>query len=231
VEGHDLLVGSGALLADQGVDAAALQQPASAGATTIFLAVDGRLAARFLLADEPRPEAREAITRLTGAGHRVVMLSGDAPATARQVAESVGIATAHGGMTPAEKARFVADLRRSGAVVAFIGDGINDAPALAAADVGIAMGSGADVALETADITLLSGGLGAVTEAVALARATMRTVRQNLVLAFVYNVLAIPVAAGGFFPLIGHVTSPMLAAAAMTGSSLSVIVNSLRLRH
>jgi Cu+-exporting ATPase len=162
------------------------------------------------------------------------MLSGDATATARHVAAAVGIERAEGGLGPEAKARRIAALReaaRHGAAVVFVGDGINDAPALAAADVGVAMGSGADVALETADVTLLSGGLAAVPEAVALARRTMRVVRQNLVLAFLYNVLAIPVAAGCLYPLVGHVTSPMLAAAAMSLSSLSVIANSLRLRR
>jgi len=230
VEGHDVLVGSAAFLRESGIAATAVGAQAEAGATRILLAVDGRLAGWFTIADTPRPEADDVVATLRADGRRVVMLSGDADAAARRVAGLVGIAEAHGGMTPGDKARWVGGAREQGGAIAFVGDGINDAPALAAADVGIAMGTGADVALETADITLLSGGVAAVPRAIDLAAATMRTVRQNLFLAFLYNVLAIPVAAGALYPLIGHVTSPMLAAAAMTLSSLSVIANSLRLR-
>ncbi|MFM8433807.1 MAG: HAD-IC family P-type ATPase, partial [Planctomycetia bacterium] len=167
------------------------------------------------------------------------LLSGDASPAALALARAIGIDEVHGGLSPADKAAFIARRRADGPnagggtaargrSIVFVGDGINDAPALAAADVGIAMGSGADVALETADVTLLSGGLAAVPRALDLAAGTMRTVRQNLFLAFLYNALAIPVAAGALYPWLGHVTSPMLAAAAMSLSSLSVIANSLR---
>ncbi|MDA1040467.1 MAG: copper-translocating P-type ATPase [Planctomycetota bacterium] len=233
---HAVLVGSDAFLAAEGVDLAEYANTdhlATPEATSILVALDGRLSGSFAIADQPRPETADVITTLRREGLRLVMLSGDRDATAQAVAERVGITEAHGGLAPADKARWVETCRRgdmTGSTVAFVGDGINDAPALAAADVGIAMGSGADVALETADITLLSGGLAAVPRAIELAQATMSTVRQNLLLAFLYNVLAIPVAAGAFYPLLGHVTSPMLAAAAMTCSSLSVIANSLRLR-
>ena len=228
VAGRDVLIGNNALLIDLGIDThAATTVPV--GMTTVFVAIAGRLAGWFEVADPPRPETAGVVARLLAEGRRVVMLSGDSEAAARHVAGMVGIAEAHGGMTPEDKARWVADARRQpGGRIAFVGDGINDAPALAAADVGIAMGSGADVALETADITLLSGGIAAVPKAIALAAATMKTVRQNLFLAFLYNVLAIPIAAGALYPWLGHVTSPMLAAAAMTLSSLSVIANSLR---
>jgi Cu+-exporting ATPase len=158
------------------------------------------------------------------------MLSGDHEVVARAVSSALGVGDFRAPLLPEGKVKALRDLQREGPV-AMVGDGVNDAPALAAADVGVAMGSGADVALETADVTLLSGGLAAVPEAVALARRTMRVVRQNLALAFLYNVLAIPVAAGALYPLVGHVTSPMLAAAAMSLSSLSVIANSLRLRR
>ncbi|MFM7034434.1 MAG: copper-translocating P-type ATPase [Planctomycetia bacterium] len=234
--GHDLLVGSAAFLRDEGIDASSWDTGLPAAATTtIVVAIDRRLAGSFMIADMPRPEAADVVARLRSTGTRVVMLSGDADATARHVAGLVGIEEAHGGMTPEDKARWLAGQRHrdpAAGTIAFVGDGINDAPALAAADVGVAMGSGADAAVETAGITLLSGGLAAVPRAIALATATMRTVRQNLFLAFLYNVLAIPVAAGALYPLVGHVTSPMLAAAAMTFSSLSVIGNSLRpIRH
>ena len=175
-----------------------------------------------------------AIADLTRRGFALEVLSGDTPAAAEQAAAKVGIPRSAGGLAPHEKAERIAAIRAGqaeGASVVFVGDGINDAPALAAADVGVAMGSAADVALETADITLLSGGLAAVPRAVELSAATMRNVRQNLGLAFVYNLLALPVAAGLLYPWLGHVTSPMLAAAAMSISSLSVIANSLRLRR
>jgi Cu+-exporting ATPase len=239
VGGRAVVVGRAAFMRDQGIDVPDHTGAAAAatGATVVFVAVAGRAAGWFAIADPPRPEARSVIAALEADDQDVEMLSGDSPAAVRHVAAAVGIERAEGGLAPRDKADRVARLRaeagrdgRPGAVV-FVGDGVNDAPALAAADVGIAMGSGADAAIETADVTLLSGGLAAVPRAVRLARATMQTVRQNLMLAFFYNLAAIPVAAGILQPLFGHVTSPMLAAAAMTLSSLSVIANSLRLRH
>ena len=232
VQGRTVLVGNATLLRDRGIPHEAI--PASAAATTIHVAVDGRFAGSFGLADPPRPEAAAVIADLARRGFQLEMLSGDSPEAAAQAAAKVGLTLATGGLSPQQKAERIAAIKAGqadGRSVVFVGDGVNDAPALASADVGIAMGSGADVALETADITLLSGGLGAVPRAVELARATMHNVRQNLGLAFLYNVLALPVAAGALYPLLGHVTSPMLAAAAMSLSSLSVIINSLRLRR
>jgi Cu+-exporting ATPase len=237
VEGHRVVIGSPAFLIDEGVPAAAVAPPG--GGTVIAIAVDGRLAGMVTVADPPRPEAAAVIADLERRGLITGLLSGDAPSAALALAHAVGIDDAHGGLSPADKAAFIARQRAAvsdpatraptrDASIVFVGDGINDAPALAAADVGIAMGSGADVALETADVTLLSGGLAAVPRALDLAAATMHTVRQNLFLAFLYNALAIPVAAGALYPWLGHVTSPMLAAAAMSLSSLSVIANSLR---
>ena len=240
VQGRDVMVGSEAHLRDRGIEVRPLKGQLAAardgGGTLVAAAVDGQLAAWFAIADPPRPEAAGVIAGLAADGLGLEVLSGDAPAAVRHVADLVGILAATGDLTPQGKTARVAELRAEirdphpRATVAFVGDGINDAPALAAADVGIAMGSGADVALETADITLLSGGLTAVPRAITLARETMRTVRQNLFLAFIYNAIAIPIAAGVLYPLLGHVTSPMLAAAAMSLSSLSVIANSLRLR-
>ena len=241
VQGREVVVGSEVLLRERGVAVPPLAGPPAAardgGATLVAAAVDGQFVAWFAIADPPRPEAAGVIAGLAADGFGLEVLSGDASAAVQHAAALVGIPAAHGGLTPQGKTARVAELRahvraaHPQATVAFVGDGINDAPALAAADVGIAMGSGADVALETADITLLSGGLAAVPRAVRLARATMRTVRQNLFLAFIYNAIAIPIAAGALYPLLGHVTSPMLAAAAMSLSSLSVIANSLRLRR
>ncbi|MFM7245369.1 MAG: heavy metal translocating P-type ATPase, partial [Planctomycetaceae bacterium] len=236
VGGTHVVLGAPAFLIERGVAPTAGDAPSrtaaeAAGGTVVEMAIDGRVAGWFAIADAPRPEARDVVMALTRRGLHVEMLSGDAPAAVRHVAAQAGIAHAWGSLAPADKANLVVALRNAadGAAVAFVGDGINDAPALAAADVGIAMGSGADVALETADVTLLSGGLVAVPRALAIADRTMRIARQNLLLAFLYNLLAIPVAAGVLYPLVGHVTSPMLAAAAMSLSSLSVIANSLRL--
>jgi len=237
VEEAAVLLGSPTFLTARGV-AAAASSPCrtaaeAAGGTVVEMAIDGRPAGWFVIADPPRPEARGVVAELRRQGVDVAILSGDASAAVRHVAADVDIAAAEAGLSPVGKSERVAALRKAEGSrgVAFVGDGINDAPALAAADVGIAMGSGADVALETADVTLLSGGLAAVPAALAVARRTMRVARQNLVLAFLYNLLAIPFAAGLLYPLVGHVTSPMLAAAAMSFSSLSVIANSLRLRR
>ncbi len=237
VAGQTVLVGSGQFLKDAGIPIPAMP-PGIPGTTLVHVAVDQRGIGWLAIADEPRPEARAIIADLRHRGIALELLSGDTPATALAVAEAIGMSKARGGLSPADKEAIVRTLVTAAAAagqprksVVFVGDGINDAPALAAADVGIAMGSGADVALETADVTLLSGGLTALPRALDLAAATMRVVRQNLALAFFYNLLAIPVAAGLFYPLVGHVTSPMLAAAAMTVSSLSVIANSLRLRR
>ncbi len=230
-----ILVGSQQFLHERGVS---VRPAGTVGATIVHVADGGRAVGWFAIADEPRPEARDVMADLTRRGLALEMLSGDAPTVATRMAASLGIASAAGGLSPGQKAAriesLVAAAKENGSGsrgVVFVGDGINDAPALAAADVGIAMGSGADVALETADVTLLSGGLTPLPRALDLADATMRIVRQNLGLAFLYNVLAIPAAAGIFYPFLGHVTSPMLAAAAMTLSSLSVIANSLRLRR
>ena len=233
-DGH-VVLGAPAFLAARGIAPAAGDPPRraaaeAAGGTVVEMAIDGRAVGWFAIADALRPEAPDVVAGLRGRGLHVEMLSGDAPAAVRHVAAAAGIDRGQGSLSPADKANLVVARRAAaGGAVAFVGDGINDAPALAAADVGIAMGSGADVALETADVTLLSGGLAAVPRALAIADRTMRIARQNLLLAFLYNVLAIPVAAGVLYPLLGHVTSPMLAAAAMSLSSLSVIANSLRL--
>jgi Cu+-exporting ATPase len=233
---HGIVVPDAYLATDRAGPASGMLTAAvRGGATLVHVAIDGRFAGSFAVADPPRPEAAAVMADLRQAGFALEMLSGDTPAAAAHVAALVGIPTFQGSLAPEAKAERVSGLvaaarAAGGGAVAFCGDGINDAPALAAADVGIAMGSGADVAIETADLTLLSGGLTAVPRGIALARAAMRTTRQNLMLAFLYNVLAIPVAAGALYPLVGHVTSPMLAAAAMTLSSLSVIANSLRLR-
>lgn len=232
VEGRRVLVGNAKLLRDRGVtvDDAGVQDLTEAGQTPVFVGVDGRFAGVIGVADRPRPEARAAIDRLRADDLTVVMLTGDTERTARAVARQVGIDRVVAGVLPEGKLSAVAALRAEGHVVTMVGDGINDAPALAEADVGIAMGSGTDVAVEAADVTLVRPDLGGVPAAIRLAWATMRTVRQNLFFAFAYNVLALPLAAGVLYPLTGWLLSPIVASAAMALSSLSVVTNALRLR-
>jgi Cu+-exporting ATPase len=196
------------------------------------VAVDGRAAGLIALTDRVKPEAAEAVAALQRSGIEVWLLSGDARATALAVAQDVGIADDRvlAEVLPTDKAAAVARLREGGRVVAMVGDGINDAPALAGADVGIAIGTGADVAIEASDITLVGGDPRGVPAAIALSRSTMRAVRQNLAWAFGYNVLLIPVAMGVLFPIFGLLLNPALAAGAMALSSVSVVLNSLRLR-
>jgi Cu+-exporting ATPase len=197
----------------------------------MFVAVDNRPAGVIGVVDPIKSTARQAIEALHREGLRIVMLTGDNGTTARAVASRLGIDDVRAEVLPAEKRTVVADLQRQGRVVAMAGDGINDAPALAEAAVGIAMGTGTDVAIESAGITLLKGDLRGIVRARRLSRATMRNIRQNLFLAFVYNAVGVPVAAGVLFPLLGTLVSPIWASAAMTLSSVSVISNALRLRH
>ncbi len=203
----------------------------TAAQTLLAVSADGKGVGVLALTDPIKPSARQAIARLQGDGVRVVMMTGDAIGPASAVATTLGITDVHAGVRPEEKAALVRVLTAAGHRVAMVGDGINDAPALAAATVGIAMGTGTDLAMETAGVTLVNGDLKALEQARRLSQATLRNIRQNLFLAFVYNGLGIPLAAGVFFPLLGWVLSPMVAAAAMSLSSVSVIANALRLRH
>jgi Cu+-exporting ATPase len=196
----------------------------------MFVAVDGRTAGVIAVADPIKESTRGALDTLRGAGVHVVMLTGDNGATAAAVARRLGIDDVEAEVLPQDKHDIVKRLRAAGHVVAMAGDGVNDAPALAAADVGIAMGSGTDVAMESAGVTLVKGNLEGIARARQLSRATMRNIRQNLVLAFVYNVLGVPLAAGVLYPVFGILLSPVVAAAAMSLSSVSVIGNALRLR-
>ena len=196
----------------------------------MFVAVDGEPAGLIAVADPIKPTSRAAIAELHARGISIVMLTGDSRATAEAVAREVGIDEVEAGVSPADKHRKVEELKAKGRRVAMAGDGINDAPALAAADVGIAMGSGTDVAIESAGITLVRGDLTGVVQAIVLSRATMRNIRQNLFFAFAYNTLGIPLAAGALFPFFGLLLNPMIAVAAMSLSSVSVIGNALRLR-
>ena len=201
------------------------------GQTVMFAAVDGQAAGLIAVADPIKPTSAEAIARMHRAGIRVVMLTGDAEGTAQSVARTLGIDEVHANVSPEDKHRVVSELKGQGRIVAMAGDGINDAPALAAADVGIAMGTGTDVAMESAGITLVGGDLAGIAKARRLSRLTMRNIRQNLLFAFGYNSLGVPVAAGLLYPFFGLLLSPMIAAAAMSLSSVSVIGNALRLRR
>jgi Cu+-exporting ATPase len=236
VDARDVALGNARLLQTLGiaVDAAAAAQAERLrvdGATVTFLAVDGAPAALLAVADRVKPGTPEAIRRLHEAGLRIVMLTGDHATTAQAVARELGIDEVRADVSPVDKAQAIDELKAAGRRVAMAGDGINDAPALAAADVGIAMGSGTDVAMESAQVTLVKGDLGAILRARALSRATVRNIRQNLVLAFVYNALGVPIAAGALYPTFGVMLSPMIAALAMSLSSVSVVGNALRLRR
>ncbi|MBO9716826.1 MAG: heavy metal translocating P-type ATPase [Pseudoxanthomonas sp.] len=233
VEGHALLLGSPALMRDSGIDCAGLEARAAAlrseGASVVFLAVDGVAAGLLAVADPVKASTPEALARLHAAGLRIVMASGDGQATAQAVGRQLGIDEVHGEMTPDGKVALLARLRAEGRRVAMAGDGINDAPALAAADVGIAMGTGTDVAMSSAQVTLVKGDLRGIADAIAISSATVRNMRQNLGFALLYNGLGVPVAAGVLYPFTGLVMSPMLAALAMSLSSVSVVGNALRL--
>jgi Cu+-exporting ATPase len=236
VSDRDAALGNLALMDELGiaVDAAArarAEDLRGEGATVMFLAADGALAALVAVADRIKPTTPEAIRRLHAIGLRIVMLTGDHATTAQAVAKTLGIDAVHAEVSPADKAAVIVALRAEGRRVAMAGDGINDAPALAAADVGIAMGSGTDIAMESAQVTLVKGELTAILRARALSRATVRNIRQNLFFAFIYNSIGIPVAAGVLYPFFGVLLSPALAAAAMSLSSVSVVSNALRLRR
>ena len=237
VGGRPVAVGTAAYLEQRGVATAPAAEQAAAlaarGETVVHVGVDGALAGLIGITDPVKPTTPEAIRQLRADGLRILMVTGDSRSTARAVAAEVGLApeNVHAGVLPAEKRRVVAEQQAAGRVVAMAGDGINDAPALAEASVGIAMGTGTDIAMESAGVTLIKGDLRAIVRARRLSRATMRNIRQNLFLAFVYNAVGVPVAAGVLYPLAGVLISPIWASAAMTLSSLSVIGNALRLRR
>ena len=235
VEGRSVALGNRKLLLELGLDLASLQQRAEElqreGATVVFVAVDGRLAGLLAVADPIKQSTYQAIEMLRQDGVRIFMLTGDNSTTAAAVARKLGIEEVAAEVLPEQKHEVVKRLQEEGRVVAMAGDGINDAPALALAQVGIAMGTGTDVAMESAGVTLVKGDLRGIARARRLSRGTMRNIRQNLFFAFVYNSLGVPIAAGVLYPVFGLLLSPIIAAAAMTFSSVSVIANALRLRH
>ena len=200
------------------------------GATVVFLAVDGRLAGLVAVADRVKESSADAVRRLAAEGIRVIMATGDGLATAQAVAQQVGIAEIHAEVRPADKLRLVEKLQAQGRRVAMAGDGINDAPALAKADVGIAMGTGTDVAIAAAKVTLVKGDLRGIMRARELSHRTVTNMKQNLAFALAYNAIGVPVAAGVLYPFTGLLLSPMIAAVAMSLSSVSVVTNALRLR-
>jgi Cu+-exporting ATPase len=235
VADREVLLGNARLMEASGIDTKPLAEAAEKrrkdGETVMFLAAGGKLAGVVAVADPIKESAAESITKLHALGLRIVMATGDNETTAKAVAAKLGIDEVHAGLRPEEKLTLIEGLQKKGAKVAMAGDGINDAPALAKADVGIAMGTGADVAMESAGLTLLKGDLRGVVRGVKLARATMRNIKQNLFFAFVYNAIGVPIAAGVLYPVAGILLSPIIAAAAMSMSSVSVVGNALRLRH
>jgi Cu+-exporting ATPase len=238
VDGRRVALGNRALLDELGIaeapaHAARAEAMRARGQTAMYVVIDGAVAGLLGVADPIKPAAAAAIHALRAGGIRIVMLTGDGRTTAAAVARELGIAPGDviAEVLPADKGAEIARLRAAGQVVAMVGDGVNDAPALAAADVGIAMATGSDIAIESAGITLLGGDLAGIVRARRLSRATMRNIRQNLVFAFAYNVLGVPIAAGVLYPVFGVLLSPMIASAAMSASSVSVIGNALRLRR
>jgi Cu+-exporting ATPase len=235
VEGRQVALGNHALLTELGIASEALTQQAEAlrreGQTVMFVAIDGQPAGLLGVADPIKPSTSEAIRMLREDGVQIVMLTGDSRTTAEAVAHALGIEQIEAEVLPEQKGDMIKRLQAEGHVVAMAGDGINDAPALAQAQVGIAMGTGTDVAMESAGMTLVKGDLRGIARARRLSRGTMRNIRQNLFFAFVYNAIGVPIAAGALYPMWGLLLSPMIASAAMTFSSVSVISNALRLRH
>ena len=233
VDGKAVLIGKAALLVERGIAvslAGKAAELAALGRTPMFVVIDGREAGLIAVADQVRPESKSAIERMQAMGLRVVIMTGDNQRTAAAVAATVGVEDVFADVLPKDKAEKVKALQAKGQVVGMVGDGINDAPALAQADVGFAIGTGTDVAIESSDITLIRGDLRTVPEAISLSRATIRTIRQNLFWAFLYNVIGIPIAAGALYPFTGWLLSPIIASGAMAFSSVSVVLNSLRLR-
>jgi Cu+-exporting ATPase len=234
VEGREVAVGNTALLHDRQIDAGELAGRADElqkrGRTVLLIAVDGQAAGLISVADPIKGSSRQAVPALHQSGLRLVMLTGDNRSTAQTIAGELGIGEFEAGILPERKSEIVKKLQAEGRVVAMAGDGINDAPALAQADVGIAMGTGTDIAMESAGITLLKGDLSGIVRARHLSEATMRNIRQNLFFAFIYNLLGVPIAAGILYPFLGVLLQPVYAAAAMSFSSVSVIANALRLR-
>src|ERR1700704_3670928 len=234
VDGKTVLLGNSNFLTSRGIETRTLNDQAERlrgdGATVINMAIDGKLAGFFAIADPVKPSTPGALKALAADGVKVIMLTGDNRTTANAVAPALGITDVEAEVLPDQKSAVVAKLQKAGRIVAMAGDGVNDAPALAAAEVGIAMGTGTDVAMESAGITLLKGDLGGIVRARLLSRATMSNIRQNLFFAFIYNAAGIPIAAGILYPAFGLLLSPIIAAAAMALSSVSVVGNALRLR-
>ncbi|MCA1556827.1 MAG: HAD-IC family P-type ATPase, partial [Acidobacteria bacterium] len=235
VEGRRVLVGNLKLMTERGIAIEDLRERATvltaAGKTAAYVAIDSAAAGVIAVADEIKTESKEAVGALQRLGLEVVMLTGDNPQTAEAVGRAVGIKRVLAEVLPEGKAAEVKKLQATGARVAMVGDGINDAPALAQADIGIAIGTGTDVAIEASDITLIRGDLNGVVTAIALSRQTIKVIKQNLFWAFVYNTLGIPLAAGVLYPFTGWLLSPVVASAAMALSSVSVVTNSLRLKR
>jgi Cu+-exporting ATPase len=226
-------IGNASMMSDWGIAVAALgrwtDERTRRAETIVYVNVDGNLAGGIAIADQVRPTSRDSVARLRALGLDVVLLTGDVQSTAQAVANEVGIDHVIAGVLPQGKVDAIRDMQAQGQVVVMVGDGINDAPALARADVGVAMGSGTDIAIEAGDVALLRPDLGGVADAITLSRRTMVTMRQNLFWAFVYNVVGVPIAAGALYPAFGLLLSPILASAAMALSSVSVVTNSLRL--